>query len=152
MTTKNLTNSTNSVKGAITKEGPSFNILQSCTDCKYFDPSRNKCVDLDILLNGRLPSENCRFLIKTSINFFTNEISKLKNKNKAKILDIIKEIFPDSYEIEYDETEISFLNEDFDEKDSEKLKTKLHNYSFHIRPNESNSFYICLTKKSEKVV
>lgn len=134
-------------RSVVTKEGPSFTVLQSCTDCKYFNPGLGKCGDLDVLLNGRLPNENCKFLVNSSIKYFNSEILRLKTKDKLKVLNILKDIFPDSYDCEYDEGEVSILNEDFDENDAEKLKTRLPDYFFHIRPNESDSFHICLTRK-----
>lgn len=133
------------------KEGPSFTILQTCTGCKYYNPHKgNKCEELDIILHGTLPNENCKFLIKNSMTYFDSEISRLKNKDKAKILNIIKEIFPDSYECEYDENEISIRNEDLDMKDIENIKTRLPEYRFYMRPYDGDSFCIYFTKITQK--
>ena len=136
-------------RAVVVKEGPSFTVLQSCADCKYFNPGLGKCEELDVLLNSRLPNENCKFLVNSSIKYFNSEISRLKNKDKIKVLNILKDIFPDSYDMEYDENKVSILNEDFDENDAEKLKTRLSDYSFHIRPDGSDSFRICLTRKPD---
>lgn len=133
-------------RGVITKEGPSFTILQSCTDCKYFNPGLGKCEELDILLNGRLPNASCKFLVKNSIIYFESEILRLKNEDRNKISAIIMDIFPDCYDFEYTDTEISIQNEDLDLNDIEKIKTKLPDYCFHVRPYDSDSFCICFTK------
>lgn len=129
------------------KEGPSFTILQTCTGCKYYNSHKgNKCEDLDTILYGTLPNVNCKFSIKNSITYFESEILRLKNEDRNKISAIIMDIFPDCYDFEYTDTEISIQNEDLDLNDIEKIKTKLPNYCFHVRPYDSDSFCICFTK------
>ena len=134
------------------KQGPSFTILQTCTGCKYYNSHKgNKCEELDITLYGTLPNANCKFLIKNSISYFESEILRLKTQDRNKISAIIMDIFPDCYDFEYTDNEISIQNEDLDLNDIEKIKTKLPEYNFHVRPYDSDSFCICFTKITQKV-
>lgn len=133
------------------KEGPSFTILQTCTGCKHYNSNKdNKCRELDVILYGTLPNTNCKFLIKNSISYFESEILRLKNEDRNKISGIIMDIFPECYAFEYTDNEISIQNEDLTLNDIEKIKTKLPEYNFHVRPYDSDSFCICFRKINQK--